>query len=58
MIFEELDYVNKTIGYLELNEEQKKVCMEIRRKGKNKVHALNCRNKSQNEMADLQVNVS
>ena len=39
----------------DLGKEHQEVCREIRRKGRNKIHALKCRKKSRDEVSRLQV---
>ena len=39
----------------DLGKDHQEVCREIRRKGRNKIHALKCRKKSREEVSRLQV---
>ena len=39
----------------ELTKESQDICREIRRKGKNKIHALKCKKKSRDDVTRLQV---
>ena len=39
----------------ELSKEHQDLCRDIRRKGRNKIHAVKCRQKSRDEVAMLQV---
>jgi len=39
------------------NKEQQDVCRDIRRKGRNKIHALKCRQKQKDELEELQAKV-
>ena len=39
----------------DLTKERQDICREIRKKGRNKIHALKCRKKSRDEVSRLQV---
>ena len=39
----------------DLTKESQDICREIRKKGRNKIHALKCRKKSRDEVSRLQV---